>query len=254
MGRLIDSQAIVLESGRTDGGSVLPFMSRFEIIAARSAALSPRTGRMLGVLLDATRLPDCAEDAAPDPLWTDDAMNRACNMAILVAQLQHRTGAGTDADRLAAELAGLYRALDVGQDDQELPCSAVLKGVVRTLLALFGPAAGRGLIETDIEPLSLPAAKRRALVLAASDLVVDALRHGIAGNSDGPIKVTLRTIGRARAGLRIDDDSIGFRENHPDRQSGIAGRLAAVLEAELIYRRSSFGGTSAEIVFQTGRR
>jgi len=88
-------------------------------------------------------------------------------------------------------------------------------------------------------------------VLAASELVINALCHGFTGRRDGQIEVTLRAVGTAHTRLAAVDDGVGCRENHPCVQRGIAGSLADLLEADLVYRQVAITGASAEIVFPT---
>ncbi len=134
---------------------------------------------------------------------------------------------------------------------QVLPCSFVLRGIARHLVALFGSGAGHVVIRTDIEHLSLPAYKRRALVLAASELVSNALRHGFAGKVGGRIDVTLRAFGTSHVRLTVVDDGVGVSEAHASGQGGIAVALADLLEGALVYRQSGAVGTNAEIVLPT---
>ena len=261
MSRIIAGRAVPAETDPSDGGVVHPFASRLEMMAVLSERVSPRLRPILGVLLDAARPADCGGRAVLRPLWVQEAMHRACNMLQLVAKLDQMAGPRLEdgvAFRLdiglANDLAALFRALDIRQDDEEMPCSRVLRGVVRNLVALFGSGAGQIVIRTDIERLSLPAYKRRALVLAVSELVINALRHSFAGRREGQIKVTLQTFGAAHACLSVVDDGVGFRESRPSGQRGIAGGLADLLEADLVYRQVGIVGTSAEIVFPTCRR
>ena len=56
-------------------------------------------------------------------------------------------------------------------------------------------------IDTDIERMALSADKRRALVLTASELVVNALTHAFRGGSGGRIGVSLRRRGNMFGGF-----------------------------------------------------
>jgi two-component sensor histidine kinase len=228
------------------------------MMIARSEALSPRLAQIVGVLLDAAQPYRSGGRDVLRPLWAQEAMQRACSILHLAAQLQQKTGARADNDvtarsqqKRANDLAALYRTLDIEQDEAVLPCSFVLRGIVRNLVALFGSGAGRILIRTDIEHLSLPAYKRRALVLAASELVSNALRHGFAGKVGGLIDVTLRAFDTSHVRLTVVDDGVGVSEAHASGQGGIAVALADLLEGALVYRRSGAVGTNAEIVLPT---
>jgi two-component sensor histidine kinase len=63
----------------------------------------------------------------------------------------------------------------------------VLREIVRDLVTLFGPTAGDIELHLNIERVALAAYRRRALVLAASELVINALLHAFKGRSGGLI-------------------------------------------------------------------
>ena len=216
---------------------------------------------MLGVLLDSARPSHCGGRAVLRPLWAEEAMHRAYNMLVLVMQLHQVAGVRPEdevalrLDRgVASDLAALFRTPEISKESEELPCSCVLRGVVRNLVALFTSGEGPVVIRTEIERLSLAAYKRRALVLAASELVINALRHDFAGRCGGQIQVTLRAFGTAHACLTVVDNGVGFHESRLSGQRGIASDLADLLEADLVYRRLGPAGTNAEIVFPTYQR
>jgi two-component sensor histidine kinase len=243
MSRMIDERA------------VHPLAPRVEMMIARSEALSPWLAQIVGVLLDAARPSHCGGRDVLRPLWTEEAMQRACSMLHLAAQLDQSAEARASDNvnpqserRFANDLAALYRTLDIERDEEVLPCLFVLQGVVRNLVALFGTGAGWVIIRTDIERVSLPAYKRRALVLAASELVINALRHGFVDKSGGQIDVTLQTFGTAQLRLTVVDNGCGLPDDYATGQSGITAALADLLEGGLVYRRLRTAGTYAEIV------
>jgi len=243
-----------------DGAMVRPFPSRLELMAARSETLSPRLSQVLDVLLDASRTTSAAGGDDLQSLWAQEAIHRAYNMVQLMPRLRSSATAGISAGATmqlnhvtATDLASLFRALDFTPDDAEVPCSTILRGVVCNLVALFGSAAGQVAITTDIEPLCLPTRKRRALVLAASELVVNSLRHGFVGRCRGRIEVILHAVDATRARLAVVDDGIGLLGHRPSPHCGVAASLVAQLEANLVYRRRNRGGTVAEFVFPTDR-
>ena len=241
-----------------NGNVVRPFAPRLEMMIARSKALSPRLAQIVGVLLDAAHPFRSGGRDVLHPLWAQEAMQRAYGILHLAVQLQQKIGACAEDDitarseqRRANDLAVLFRTLHIEQDEEVLRCSDVLRGIVRNLVALFGSGAGRIVIRTDIEQLSLPAYKRRALVLAASELVINALRHGFAGKVGGRIDVTLWAVGTSHVRLSVVDDGVGLSEAHASGQGGIAVALADLLEGALVYRQSGTVGTNAEIVLPT---
>jgi two-component sensor histidine kinase len=262
MSRPIGERAVLpgaVQPERGENGKVVhSLVPCLEMMIARSEALSPRLAQIVGVLLDAAHPFRSGGRDVLRPLWAQEAMQRACSILHLAVQLQKKIGACADDDttarserRRANNLAVLFRTLHIEQDEEVLPCSDVLRGVVRNLVAVFGSGAGRIVIRTDIEHLSLPAYKRRALVLAASELVINALRHGFAGKSGGRIDVTLRALGTSHVRLSVVDDGVGMSEAQTSGQGGIAVALADLLEGALVYRQSGTVGTNAEIVLPT---
>ena len=105
--------------------------------------------------------------------------------------------------RVASNLAAAIGELVIVHDNERLPCSAVLRGIVRNLVELFGPVAGNIRIATRIEPLQLAAFKRRALALVAVELISEALANAFRGLDEGHIEVHLTRISRSRARLTV---------------------------------------------------
>jgi two-component sensor histidine kinase len=252
---------VALPNAYVDGANIHPFPSRLELMTAQAGKLSPRLGSVLGVLLGAACPTDCQGRAVLAPLWAEEAMHRAYNMVQLMPRLQQRSALIADGRvalrldlALATNLAASFRALDITDEDQEVPCSSVLRGVAQNLVALFKPAAGEIAIHTDIEPLVLPAYKRRALVLTVSELVINALRHAFGGRTHGRIHVILKAIDTASARFAVIDDGVGFATGRHARHCAVARGLVDLLEADLIYRRPHSGGVAAEVEFPTSNR
>ena len=150
-------------------------------------------------------------------------------------------------DFVACDLMVQFRDLETPEEREELPCSTALREIVTNLNVLFGNPANVTL-KTTIEPLLLPAYKRRALVLAAAELVSNALIHGFPGQEAGLIHVGLMYYNSKTASLRVSDSGVGFGGSPPNLDCGVAAGLAGLLEADLVYHRSS-GWTIAEIAF-----
>jgi signal transduction histidine kinase len=220
-------------------------------------AIAPQTiGDFLAVLLK-SGIPECDGGCqALRPLWAEEAMNRADNLLRLALMLAQRVPRGSCKlfvspveFALADELAALYRSLEVEQERRVVPCSAVLRGVVRNLVALFGSAVSAVELRTQIELVALPAYRRRALVMAASELVINALRHAFKGRRHGWLFVELRAIDRCHAQLSVTDNGVGCSLDAAEAARGVAGGLAGLLGSELIYRPGQRDGTTAEIAF-----
>ena len=149
---------------------------------------------------------------------------------------------------LAVQLASDFRSLSAAPEYRLVPCSIVLRSVLRGLNALFGPATGDINLRTNIERISLPAYRRRSLVLAAAELVINAIDHAFHGHSDGRIEVSLSRTSRHRARLRVADNGIRHADE-VDSPASLAGRLGCLLKGRLSYRRDRAWATVAEFVF-----
>ena len=229
---------------------------RIERMAASVGVMSIQRQAVLGVLLD--RILPCSSNGLMDlqPLWANEAMHRAYSMVRLVSELEHRMPVGmryplgiATEYRLAAELAALVRSLGLNDGAEALPCASALRTTVRNLIQLFGPVVGQIHISSWIEPIEMPAQKGRAIVLATSELVVNALLHAFGCRSSGCIAVTLSRTEPWQAQLAVADDGWGRPKYRANQHEGIASDLAALLESEIVYRPTAGGGTRAEISF-----
>jgi two-component sensor histidine kinase len=131
-----------------------------------------------------------------------------------------------------------------------VPCSHILRSVVANLVELFG-STREVQLRSAIEAVSLPAYRRRALVLAASELVINALRHAFKGRREGQIVVVLRILSDRHARFIVADDGIGCHLDPVEAERGVAGGLASLLESDLVYAPYSAAGTVSEITFPT---
>ena len=155
--------------------------STFEIMAERSTSLATGLDHVFGLLLAASCRPPSIGSWSHRAIWVEEAMHRACSMLRLTLALR------TDIDTspmmsqlrhaLASELAADLRSLSSPAENQIVPCSRVLRDVVHNTTSLFAPTIGGLEVTTDVEYVWLPAYQRRALVLLASELVVNTLLH-----------------------------------------------------------------------------
>ncbi len=234
-----------------------PHRSRFEAMAAESQQVPRQREDPLSVLLGAASPTGRAERAVLQPLWAEEALHRAYNMLRLTGQ-PRESGISPLSPRLrlalACDLAANYRELSAARDVDMVPCAAPLRDIVTDLGALFG--AGDIVVSTTIERVALPGYKRRALVLAASELVINALTHAFCDGASGRIEVSLRGLG-SHACLRVSDDGIGFAVDESRKPGctacGPAYALADLLEADLTYCRTTAWTTIAEISFPLPR-
>jgi two-component sensor histidine kinase len=149
------------------------------------------------------------------------------------------------ARRIALALAVRFRELDTDDERAMLPCDPILRDVVTNLGVLFGHPANVS-FDISTDPVSLPAYKRRALVLTTAELVSNALLHGFQGSKGGRIEVGLTCRDGASASLQVADNGGGFICGQPNLSCGVASGLADLLESELTYSRAA-GWTIAQI-------
>jgi hypothetical protein len=234
--------------------------SQFEQMAAADAVVSAPRQAILGLLL-ATTLPTAWHARPADgPLWAYEAVQRAFDMARLVARLDRAAPlfpsdlAAASAERgLATEMATIFCALDEASDAPVMPCSDPLRTLARDLVELFGPIVGQVRLRTVIEPLALPASQRRALVLAGCALVTDALGSEVFGGDRG-LTVTLTRVDAAHARLRVVDDGWRMRGSARIQPSAVAVELASVFACEPVCRVGIAGGMAVELTFPARHR
>lgn len=171
-------------------------------------------------------------------LWRADAVHRTKNlsqMVLALATLIHRADPffPTDVMPRARRLARAYDVLgdDEGRDTP-VPCERLLKEVVLGLVGLFGDARGVS-ARVLTEPVKLVPAARRALILIASELTINALKYGFAGSTGGTITVEL-THDDMGIHLAVDDDGAGGGDYVPGHGSGLIEGLSAILAATVI--------------------
>jgi two-component sensor histidine kinase len=233
---------------------VPPVRASFENLALLADRLSPAAGDLIGVLL-ASAIP--AQNRGCEvlrPLWTEEAVHRALGFMRLV-DARKRRGQSTKQNPIAAELedfaardlAVRFRQLQSGAERAVMPCASVLRDIVTDLGVVFACPANIAL-KTKIDRVSLPAYKRRALVLAACELLCNALLHAFPRHDAGLIEVCLTHRNPKSACLRVADSGIGFSDTRPNLTFGVAASLAGLLEADLAYDRAA-GWTIAEIIF-----
>jgi hypothetical protein len=126
-----------------------PARSRFEGLAALTRALPSTAGDLLGVLLASTFPIGGGGCEVLRPLWAEYHCPRS---------------------------GGSVPGLEVDEERKARPCATALRNIVAGLGVLFGHPVGV-IVATEIEAMSLPSYKRRALVLAAAELVSNSLLH-----------------------------------------------------------------------------
>lgn len=180
-------------------------------------------------------------------LWTADALHRANNLAQMSSSLESTRvrrrhglpdcGAGARARALSrayAELGAYSRGV------REVPCASLLEVIVTKLVELFaGERPVRALASLD--EVALPADKRRALILIASELVINALKYAFPPGEGGTITVTLIRL-PDRIELCVADDGVGLGSfATAGHGNGLMARLGGLLDANICHLSSETG-------------
>lgn len=155
------------------------------------------------------------ERSEAEDLWVAEAIHRAHNLAYL-ALLRDELARQSRAPSVAATprvsldgLSDVYEELNrTGSDAFHGPCHGPLIRVVGGLVTLFGLSPCKVRLKLDVDELVLEGRRRRALVLLASELVVNSLKHAFVGRVEGNLLVTLRNASSGE--LMVVDDGCGI--------------------------------------------
>jgi two-component sensor histidine kinase len=172
-------------------------------------------------------------------LWRADAIHRARNMAQLtrsfaeVVDHPSRRRLPTEVTTQARRLSRAYEELGVQSDAlAHVPCAALLTEITTRLADIFGRSRQIALT-ISAEAVLLPTDVRRALVLMASELVINALKYGYSTEAGGTITVTLAA-NHGAVELIVEDDGIGDAETYtPGQGGGLLDQLSAVIGAKV---------------------
>lgn len=193
-------------------------------------------------------------------VWMQEARHRAANLQHLVANVDYMLDRGNispeDRPRMVRRAAALLQSYEALKETSNgpSPCSPELRSIAGGLVEMFGHTIGSVILILDLQPIELAGDRRRALLLATSELVINALRHAFGGRRFGIIQIGLGCDqGQDDATLRVADDGVG-----PDRigcDSGLGCRiirgLAEVLDGDIAWGRSPLlDGTEAVLTFR----
>ncbi len=197
-----------------------------------------------------------AVTAAHFQLWCREAINRAKNLLDLFILIEtaswHQVGPsiGSCLDQArASTLFDLYQSLEGCGTNGLMPCTPLIRGIASGLVDLFGTAMNDLKIDLKLSPLSLTALKRRALVLMVSELVIDLIVEAYPHKHRAVIFVTLEGLGDGVFCLTVHSNSISLAENRLYNSMSLTSQMASILDGEMVYRRSNFGGSRFEIEF-----
>jgi two-component sensor histidine kinase len=201
------------------------------------------------------------EEFSQRPVWADEATHRAANLQHLAMNLDRllddRKIAPSSRVRALARANALvraYRSLDVDPEAGPCSCAEEIRDIASGLVEIFGHTVGSVVLSLELQPLLLAGEARRALVLAASELVVNALRHAFIGRQTGNIEICLYHDQAAQKEvLVVADDGVGLSNAEEPAGMGhsIICGLAQVLGGEVIWRSLLLGGTEVMLCFPT---
>ncbi len=183
-------------------------------------------------------------------IFSAEAVHRAKNLA----QLSHAViglslAPGSKEIEAATALAQAYSEIgDAGDCAVAVSSKDLLIQVVSSLVSLFGRGVRNASIHIRAEELLLPPDRRRLLVLIASELVVNALRHAFPGGRAGLINVFLRVV-EGQACLTIADNGAGYNGAQDGQGGKLLDSLTAMLNGTLDRSTSPTGGVQASVSF-----
>jgi two-component sensor histidine kinase len=132
-------------------------------------------------------------------------------------------------------------------------CARGLRDIAYGLVEIFGHTVGSLALSLEIQPLSLAGKGRRALLLAVSELVINALRHAFIDRQTGIIHIRLdHDQARQEGALFVADDGVGpgGLTQGGGQGRGIVRHLADVLDGDVVWRQSLLlGGTEVILKF-----
>ena len=196
--------------------------------------------------------PRCDADRS---LWTLDAIHRANNLAQLASSLSRIDPArlGLRIERLivadAEALAASYAELGVTAGQAEiLPCATLLKAIATALVALFGDGVTVS-FQPCADDIVLAPERRRALILIASELIINALKYAFSDGRLGSIYISL-VADQDKGELVVEDDGIGVTGIEPAGSgSGLVDAMTGLLDGYFERIRRPRGGTRCSIIF-----
>ncbi|GGB72332.1 ATP-binding protein [Blastomonas aquatica] len=180
-------------------------------------------------------------------LWRQDALHRAKNMAQMTVSLanlaEHRSRCWLPSE-VVAKARGLARAYEeLGTDcgtTAMVPVVPLLVTIAVRLVEIFGSARDIA-VSIDADDVLLVPDMRRALILMASEMIINALKYGYPNASGGTIRVSLKNRDNGLS-LIVEDDGADYSADYSASQgSALLDRLSNVLGASLVRGSGSEG-------------
>lgn len=213
-------------------------------------------GEIHAILFDSA-LPLLFEAPAPlRRMWTREAIHRASAIANLVLELEKNAlyMGGRDnyisLEHAAAErIAVAFHSLAIAKSAQVLPVACTMRNLIASLADLCMQSIGGIELAMSLAPLRLRADRRRALVLASSTFVTNALRHGFKNRAGVQIGVELTYADPAKAKLGLSYSCACEEDTHDRSSAAIMAALSGILEAELVFCSPKDRMKKTEIIF-----
>jgi two-component sensor histidine kinase len=114
----------------------------------------------------------------------------------------------------------IHKKLYGGKDLSRVSIDGMIGEVARELQVSYG-FNGRCKILLGLQPVSLDADKALTLALIVNEVISNAFKYAFTGVAEPQLEVSLVTVGRNEAELRIADNGTGFDE--AQRTTGSAG-------------------------------
>lgn len=237
--------SITTRSSQSSSRNSDSLISTSYLLSAFSPRKVPRRKGTGSVIMDVAGHPD---------LWAADAQHRTNNFAQMFVSLNHmapRLGidrVGIEAD--AAVLAKVYAEIGAdGPGDALLPCATNLRDVVERLSSLFAKDPEPFALRLQIDDLGLLKDKRRALILIASELVINTLKYAFVSGQPGELSVSLTAHGDVGE-LTVQDDGVGLTgAEEAGSGSTILAQLCALLGGSMT-RTSPGRGLRVRVAFK----
>ena len=156
-----------------------------------------------------------------------------------------------DAANRVQTIAQVHEHLQIDEDQQSIMLDVFLKDMCRAVVD--GISAGRTTLSVIGEPVSVPSDVAVALGLVATELVINAVKHG-RKNADLKVGVTLSQPSPGTLELGIEDDGTGLPEDYDfDQCDGLGMKVCRTysrqLGGQITHGRSVLGGARFALTF-----
>lgn len=150
-----------------------------------------------------------------------------------------------DAEALAAN----YTELGVSADQSKsLPCPTLLEGIATGLAALFGDGAIIG-FQFCADDMVLAPERRRAVILIASEHIINALKYAFPNGRSGSLHISLLA-DHGTGELVVEDDGVGVTEMElMGSGSGLIDAMTKLLGGDSKRVRKPNVGTRCSVIF-----